>query len=238
MLQRRFALLGWLLLRPPFGRAARIGARASALAVALVCALGLRSGAWANRRFPRADQLVAAPGQPELLVLRATFGVLGARGGGAARDWSWEEASGFSGEEDPAIALLAGGRLLAGISAGLAQVSGDYCAFQFAALSGTPVELVDLTLRPREPGSAVALAWERSADANVFGYRSRFFSTSDAGGTWRPQGAGIDPGVLVLTVDVAPSDARRLYASGIRPAARSAALFVSTDAGETWAERG
>jgi hypothetical protein len=43
--------------------------------------------------------------------------------------------------------------------------------------------------------------------------------------------------VLVLTVDVAPSDPGRLYASGIRPAARTAALFVSADAAQTWSER-
>lgn len=41
----------------------------------------------------------------------------------------------------------------------------------------------------------------------------------------------------MLTVDVAPSDPRRLYASGIRPAARTAALFVSTDAAQSWTER-
>jgi len=203
------------------------------LTAAVLCA---SSAAWANGRFPRADQLVATPGRPEQLVLRATFGLLVSRDAGASWQWICEEAVGFVGQEDPAVAVLAGGRLLAGLSAGLAQASDTFCSWQFAQLSDTPIELVDLTVRPLQPESAVALAWERT-DANAFGYRSLFFSTNDAGTSWESFGTGIDPSVLVLTVDVAPSDPRRLYASGIRPAARTAALFVSTDAGGSWSER-
>lgn len=221
----------------------------------LLGVFGTTSPARANGRFPRADQLVATPGQPDQLVLRATFGLLVSRDAGTSWDWICEEAIGFTGEEDPAVAILSGGRLLAGLSAGLAHTSGNYCSWQFAELSGTPlsstpppdapppgkqpdspIELVDLTVRPLQPESAIALAWERT-DANAFGYRSLFFSTNDAGNTWASYGTGIDPSVLVLTVDVAPSDPRRLYASGIRPAARTAALFVSTDDAQTWTER-
>jgi hypothetical protein len=203
------------------------------LTVAVLCT---SSVAWANGRFPRADQLVATPGRPEQLVLRTTFGLLVSRDAGASWEWICEEAIGFARQEDPALAVLAGGRLLAGLSAGLAQASDTFCAWQFAQLSDAPLELVDLTVRPLQPESAVALAWERT-DANAFGYRSRFFSTNDAGASWQGYGAGIDPSVLVLTLDVAPSDPSRLYASGIRPAERTAALFVSTDAALTWAER-
>lgn len=200
-----------------------------------VAVLGLGERAWANGRFPRADQLVATPGRPDQLVLRTTFGLLVSHDAGMSWEWICEEAVGFASEEDPALAMLAGGRLLAGLSAGLAQASGAFCAWQFASLPGSP-ELVDLTVRPLQPDSAVALAWERT-DANAFGYRSLFFRTDDAGQSWQRYGTGIDPGVLVLTVDVAPSDPRRLYASGIRPVDRTAALFVSTDEAQTWSER-
>lgn len=200
---------------------------------AVLCA---SSAAWANGRFPRADQLVATPGQPERLVLRTTFGLLVSSDAGASWQWICEEAVGFARQEDPAVAVLAGGRLLAGLSAGLAESSDTFCSWQFAQLSEVPLELVDLTVRPLQPESAVALAWER-ADGNAFGYRSLFFTTKDAGASWQSYGTGIDPSVLVLTVDVAPSDPRRLYASGIRPAARTAGLFVSTDDAQTWTER-
>jgi hypothetical protein len=174
---------------------------------------------------------------PEQLVLRTTFGLLVSADAGMSWTWICEEAVGFARpQEDPAIAILAGGRLLAGLSVGLAQASDTYCAWEFAVLSDTPLELVDLTVRPLAPESAVALAWERT-EANAFGYRSRFFGTTNAGASWEDYGSGIDPSVLVLTIDVAPSDPRRLYASGIRPGARTAALFVSTDAAQTWTER-
>lgn len=208
--------------------------RISVLIAAAV--LGASPSAWANGRFPRADQLVATPGRPEQLVLRTTFGLLVSRDAGATWEWICEEAVGFARQEDPAVAVLAGGRLLAGLSAGLAEASDTFCSWQFAQLSSAPLELVDLTVRPLQPESAVALAWERT-DANAFGYRSLFFATSDAGASWQSYGTGIDPSVLVLTLDVAPSDPTRLYASGIRPAARTAALFVSTDAAQTWTER-
>jgi hypothetical protein len=203
------------------------------ITAAVLCA---SSAAWANGRFPRADQLVVTPGRPEQLVLRTTFGLLVSSDAGASWRWICEEAIGFARQEDPAVAVLAGGRLLAGLSAGLAQSSDTFCSWQFAQLSEVPLELVDLTVRPLQPESAVALAWER-ADGNAFGYRSLFFTTNDAGASWQSYGTGIDPSVLVLTVDVAPSDPRRLYASGIRPAARTAALFVSTDDAQTWTER-
>ena len=74
--------------------------------------------------------------------------------------------------------------------------------------------------------------------ASTPGYRSRFFATSDGGASWSVYGDGLDPSVLGLTLDVAPADPRRLYASGIRPGAqRTASLFVSTDDGASWTER-
>jgi len=226
--------------KPPIPRRPRrVRKPRAALLAAATAAVFCASPALANGRFPRADQLVAAPGQSEQLVLRATFGLLVSRDAGATWDWICEKAIGFEGQEDPAVALLSGGRLLAGIAAGLSQTSDSFCAWQFASLPVAGVELVDLTVRPLQPESAVALAWQRTdaKGSNAFGYRALFFSTNDAGSSWQSYGTGIDPSVLVLTVDVAPSDPHRLYASGIRPAARTAALFVSTDDGQTWVER-
>lgn len=222
--------------RPHARRATPNPGRLRELVLITAAVLCASPDVWANGRFPRADQLVAAPGQPEQLVLRATFGLLVSRDAGASWHWICEESVGFSGMEDPAVAVLAGGRLLAGLSAGLAQASDTFCAWQFARLSDAQPEIVDLTVRPLQPDSAVALAWER-AEANAFGFRSLFFTTRDAGTSWESYGEGIDPSVLVLTVDVAASDPNRLYASGIRPATRTAALFVSTDDAQTWVER-
>ncbi len=208
-------------------------------AIVLLSAVCLCSSsrAWANGRFPRADQLVAVPGQPERLVLRTTFGLLFSHDAGQSWDWLCEQAVGFVRQEDPAVAALADGSVLAGLSAGLARSSDQGCSWRFADLSPANLEIVDLSVRPLEPASAVALGWERVDGGNAFGYSSRFLYTLDAGVTWQSYGTGIDSGVLVLTLDVAASDPQRLYASGIRPAARAAALYVSSDDAQTWSER-
>jgi hypothetical protein len=128
--------------------------------------------------------------------------------------------------------------VLAGLNEGLAQSSDRGCSWRFANPPSTEQPIVDLSARRDAPSLAVALAWQRQApSADMPGYRTRLFASED-GQAWREHGTGIDPSVLVLTVDIAPSDAARLYASGIRSGAeRSAALFVSTDAGQSWLER-
>jgi hypothetical protein len=226
--------------------------RALALAATL---LGLlpSAPARANGRFPRADQLVQVPGRPEALWLRATFGLVYSSDAGQSWDWVCERAIGFMGQEDPALGVLAGGSVFAGIDAGLSSSHDGGCSWAFddlpragsgagaadAAAGASRLPITDLSVRIAAPGTAVALAWEpQPVTTSTPGYRSRFFATSDGGQTWSVYGAGLDPSVLGLTLDVAPSDARRLYASGVRPGAqRSASLFVSTDDGASWAER-
>jgi hypothetical protein len=203
-----------------------------------LAALGMTRGAAANGRFPRADQLVFVPGRPDELVLRATFGLLVSRDAGARWDWVCERAIGFDGIEDPAVAVLNDGIVLAGLSSGLAQSEGDACSWRFANGAAPDLPVVDLSVRRDAPNVAVALAWEAQPPGqNTPGYRSRFFATSDNGRSWAAYGNAIDPSVLLLTLDLAPSDPRRLYASGIRTGlARSAVLFVSADEGLTWSE--
>jgi hypothetical protein len=206
----------------------------------LLAGLGLLSAtAHANGRFPRADQLAFVPGQPDRLWLRATFGLVASSDAGRSWDWVCERAIGFSGQQDPALGILEGGVVVAGLFEGLAQSDDQGCSWFFAEtqLPGTPI--VDFTVRPGMPAAALALAWEaQPATASTPGYRSRFLATDDGGRSWRPYGAGIDPAVLVLTLDVAPTDPERLYASGIRAgASRTAALYVSTDRAATWTER-
>jgi hypothetical protein len=215
--------------------------QAGAVASWLVLSAALVSSpARANGRFPRADQLVLAPGSPDELVLRTTFGLLVSDDAGASWDWVCERAIGFSGIEDPPVAVLPNGVLLAGLLEGLAQSSDRGCSWQFAATPAPPLPIIDLSARREAPNLAVALAWERqTATASAPGYRARFFASADGALTWQAHGTGIDSSVLVLTLDVAPSDPKRLYASGIRSGGgeRSAALFVSRDNGTSWIER-
>jgi hypothetical protein len=66
--------------------------------VAAAFTLLLTGSAAANGRFPKAQQIVTAPGSGgKTIFLRATFGVLVSRDAGATWSWICEQAIGFSG---------------------------------------------------------------------------------------------------------------------------------------------
>ena len=175
-----------------------------------------------------------AADQPETLTVRTTFGFLVSHDSGQNWDWICERAIGYSGVQDPAIGLMEGGTIVASLSEGIARSVDQGCSWSFAEadLKGAPV--IDLTVQRAAPNHALALVW----DAQLIGYSSRILASSDNGRSFLPYGSPIDPAVLVTTIDIAPSDAQRIYASGTRSVdgARSALLFRSDDAGQHWSE--
>lgn len=202
-----------------------------------VAALGLFCAAptaHANGRYPKADQLVIAREHPEVLTVRATFGLLVSRDSGRNWDWICERAIGYSGVQDPTIGLMTGGTIIASLSEGIARSTDQGCSWGFseATLSDSPV--IDLTVRREAPNQALALVW----DPQNVGYSSRFLASDDNGRSFVPYGNPIDPSVLVVTLDVAPSNPSRVYASGTRSVdgVRSGLLFRSDDDGEHWTE--
>src|SRR4051794_18653606 len=101
--------------RPP----ARTARRLAVLCVAAVAFLCSAASAYANGRYPKADQLVTAPDDGDFLAVRATFGVLVSRDAGKSWDWICERAIGYTGVQDPTLGLLEGGTLLASLSEGI-----------------------------------------------------------------------------------------------------------------------
>jgi hypothetical protein len=88
----------------------------------------------------------------------------------------------------------------------------------------------------------VALTSAYSQDAGPEGgpgYAQQAYQSINDGADWSAIGIPIDPTALATTVEVAPSDAARLYVSAVRgtDVARTASLFVSTSAGADWIER-
>ena len=77
--------------------------------------------ALANGRFPSAQQLALSPpgGDPNLVVLRTTFGIVVSRDAGKSWSWICERALGFTGEWDPPLAVTKDGRIWVGLSDGL-----------------------------------------------------------------------------------------------------------------------
>ncbi|WP_437756671.1 WD40/YVTN/BNR-like repeat-containing protein [Sorangium sp. So ce1389] len=209
--------------------ARRPRSRPARAALLLAAALAsLPSPAAANGVFPSADQLVFDPADPARAVARMTYGLLTTQDGGASWRWICEGAVGYddTGGQAPPIAAAAGGRVLAALGDGLVVGAEGGCAWTGAEeLAGKAV--VDLSVRQGDPSHAVAVA---AGDRHVL------WASRDGGASWARAGTPLPAGFQARTVDVAPSDPRRVYVSGLESAAGSVkgSLARSIDGGETW----
>jgi hypothetical protein len=212
--------------------------RRAAFAVGLGLALFSARGAQANGRFPASSQIVVSPSDPELLFLRATYGILVSRDGGCNWDFLCEAAVGYAGQEDPFLGLTTSAGL-AGTFEGLKVSPDEGCSW--AGPAGIPPHAaIDLVVRRDDPHAAVVLTTVLAGqtDAGAPLYTTQLYATSDDGASWSALGAPLDPTVIPETVEVAPSDANRIYVSSIRGVGTgtSAQLFVSADGAATWTE--
>lgn len=192
----------------------------------------------ANGRMPGANELLLAPGNPSLLITRATFGVIQSSDGG--RTWTviCEEAIGAAGViADPPITVTADGTLLLLAPTGGALVSHDAGCSWFSApepLAGT--RGVDLTRDPSDARRALLLTSTVTAiDERGFTVmRNTIVETRDDGRTFRLL-ATLPMDVETETIEVAASDPRRIYVSGTASNDPSrGVLFTSEDGGLTW----
>jgi hypothetical protein len=191
----------------------------TALLASLV-ALFVSTSAYANGRFPAVDQLVAEPGNPEHLVLRTTFGLLVSKDGGARWDFLCEDALGYK-DTDPALAVLAGGRILLGLVDGVSVSDAAGCTFRRAG--GIEQRVIDVTAALAAPGTAYA--------ATIAGTSTRFWGSTDEGDTFAPLGDEVAE-FTATTLDAAPTDADVIYAAGIR--GTEGAFLRSEDGGESF----
>jgi MYXO-CTERM domain-containing protein len=182
----------------------------------------------ANGKFPSAGQIVVDPGDPGHILVRTTFGILVTRDAGGRFDWICEAGAGYGGGDDPGIAVTGDGSILAGVFQGLDVAHGDACTWQLAGGAVAGLVVSDVSVQRTHPSTAVALA------SGPLG--SAVFRSDDNAVTWTQAGTYV-PGALVgLTLDLAPSDASRIYVSGIRlvDGGFRAALARSPDGGGTW----
>jgi hypothetical protein len=213
----------------------------AAMIIGTLGALPARPAA-ANGRIPAANRIVLSPTDPNLVVARATYGILPSHDEGRTWTFLCEDALGLRqmATEDPALGLTAQNALVAGLQmpAGLEVSRDDGCNW---TCSGGPLlgeSIVDIAVRPDAPHTVVALTnTPSSADAGG-GTVSQVFQSADDGATWAPLGVALDPTVIATTLDVAPGDPHRLYVSATRGfgPTRTASLFASTNDGATWTE--
>jgi hypothetical protein len=206
-----------------------------AAAVLFAVLLGREASAFANGRYPSSNQLVIRPGDPSTLVMRTTFGMLVTHDR-KSFDWVCETGAGYGVDgavEDPAIAISTGGTLLSGQQRGLAVSKDTGCGWTFAGGGLVGQTIADVSVVRATPGGLVAIS-STPADG---GYATQIWLSTDDGANFAPYGVPLDPTVLALTLDVAPSDSHRVYVTGERSFLGSGSLFVSTNDGMTWTER-
>ncbi|MGH7282226.1 MAG: hypothetical protein ACRELY_11920 [Polyangiaceae bacterium] len=159
--------------------------------------------ALANGRFPSAQQLVLSPsgGDPNLVVLRTTFGIVVSHDAGKSWSWICERALGFTGEWDPPIAVTKDGRIWVGLSDGLRSTRDGCGTEEVAALHGSPISdlavdatgenLLVLASHLDSPGTVTILRKNGKLD----------------------RVAGTFPGLELRTGDIASSG--RIYVTGV-----------------------
>jgi photosystem II stability/assembly factor-like uncharacterized protein len=98
----------------------------------------------------------------------------------------------------------------------------------------------DVEIDPSNPDVMYASMWEVREgpweDGNEFnGSKGGLFKSVDGGVTWRPLTNGLPADLSQIYVAIAPSDARRLYAT-LGMSSGKLAVYRSDDAGENWAK--
>lgn len=202
------------------------------VALCLLVSLLTAGQASANGRFPRAQRLLEDPRNPDRLILTATYGLLVTADRGASWRYVCEAAYG---ERDLSVdaltALSVEGALLAGIYSGVSRAERDACDFRRTLGQNNREAVPDFALSVSVPGRALAIMVALPADAEPY---SQLYRSDDDARTWQPVGERL-PDVMhtPLTIDVAPSDAARIYLSGLG-ADDAGVLLRSSDGGESF----
>jgi hypothetical protein len=188
--------------------------------------------ALANGRFPRAQRLLENDGDPRTLVLAATYGLLVTNDGGTEWHHVCELGYAFSvDEKDPLVEIPPDGSLLVTSAHSLNRAVAPFCTFE-PVLGGPGTEtVVDYALDPADRNRVIAL-FMRSADGGI---SNELYESLDGGRTFSRLGEPLPQADVAfsVTVDVARTDANRVYATAVGRSAPEV-LVRSDDRGATW----
>ncbi|WP_437580555.1 WD40/YVTN/BNR-like repeat-containing protein [Sorangium sp. So ce887] len=201
-------------------------------AAALLSIAALAAPASANGRFPAAGLIASHPSDPSRLMVRATYGLLSTHDGGEAWRWICEPVVGFGGNEDPMVAFLADGTILAGVFDGLSASKNGGCDWSFAQGELLDRYVIDLSADREDPSRAVLVV---SAGLGAGRFLTQLWETDDNADRWTKAGADLPEDFLAHTVDAAPSNRDRVYVSGrFGSPEYTGALQRTDDRGATW----
>jgi hypothetical protein len=189
--------------------------------------------AWANGRFPRAQRLLERDGDPERLVLAATYGLLltDDRGG----EWRHVCELGFAfaaAEIDPLVGLFSDGSMLVKGVRSLNRAPSPFCAFEPVLADTGSDTAVDFSVDALDRNRVIALVSLRGDAGRTV---NRLYESTDAASSFTELGVSLpeDDVASGVTLDMAPSDPNRLYVSAT--GREAAGLFVrSGDRGASW----
>jgi len=188
------------------------------------------STASANGRFPSAQEFHQAPGaNRDLMVVRATFGLLVSVDRGRRWEYWCEDALLYGDGYDPPLSYAADGTLLVALEDGLVTTRNG-CTFR------RQPDLESLTVKDLASSPDGRVTWAIAVTRNAMP-DSRVARSTDNGLTFDFVGDRF-PGVVLQTIEVAGSDPMRLYASGTLNADGSAVLYRSVDGGVRWERAG
>lgn len=178
--------------------------------------------AFANGRFPLAQQALVAPGSSgKGIVIRSTFGLLVSHDRGSSFDWVCEETFGYSGAWDPPIAFADDGTLYVGLEHGLATTR-DFCEVtKVPELEGEAVK--DLSVDAR--GTVLVITTTPGKPSALF--------RKPKGKPFERVGKGLE-GAYLVTVDAAPSRPSRIYVTGQPLGTLDGRYYRSDDGGLTF----
>ncbi len=165
------------------------------------------------------------------MVLSTTFGLLESRDGGKTFNYRCELALGITGEQDTMIAITANGTTVAATFTGMLTTT-DGCTYVVPPDLANQI-LPDLALSRSTPHELMAF---HEIGASEGKYDSQIVRSDDDGQTWVNVGPALPSDLLPITIDIAPSDPRRIYLSGQLGKADdfASALMRSDDGGVTF----
>jgi photosystem II stability/assembly factor-like uncharacterized protein len=194
--------------------------------VALVVAAGI---ALANGRPPGTSTINFKQGNDNEIAAGMTFGLLVSHDGGLNWDYMCEDAVGYGGMYDPDYAFSSTGALGATTFDGL-QIQRDMCTFSLTSLAPAAPNVKFFSAITLGPDHALYAA------ASNMGGDSKVYKSTDDGLTFPQSTKPAQDGDWWQSIEVAPSNANRVYLAGYRfSGTKSFLLFRSDNGGVSFA---
>jgi MYXO-CTERM domain-containing protein len=166
------------------------------------------------------------------LVLAATYGLLVTTDRGASWRYVCEAAYGVTDLPiDALTAFTPEGALLAGIYSGVSRAEREPCDFVRTLGRNNREAVPDFALAASTPGRVLAIQVAIPEEGEPY---SQLYRSDDDGRTWQSLAEPLPAALQTpLTIDVAPSDSKRVYVSGLGPDDEGV-LLRSDDGGESF----